>query len=444
MSRTVQVDFSKELGRIDSEMRKHRDAADQIVAKVTVENREFTPDEKKALEEVQTNIVQLRGRHEMLTKHIDSTKDIGESAGESRSAEKTKPAPGRGAAGAGAGEDTEYRAAFNRLVRFGPERMSSEERSALARGQVTFEEGSEEMRDLSSFSGVDGGYLVPPDFMSEVDKAEKDFSGMLAAPTHQFNTSKGNDLPWPTVTDVDNEGELVDENQDQTVTTSASGQPTFGQVTLKAYLASSKLVKVPNQLLQDSAFSIEQLLAQLFAERLGRLKNRLFTTGTGSNQPKGITASTSLGKTAASATAITYGETIDLQHSVDPAYRNRPSSGYMFADIVLGLLRKLLDSDGRPIWMPSAVAGMASGAPGTINGSPYWINQSMAAATTGAKSMLFGDFRTYKIRRVSQPILIRLSERYAEKFQTAFFLFERIDGRSVDASGGAVKHLAQA
>ncbi len=47
MSRTVQVDFSKELGRIDSEMRKHRDAADQIVAKITVESRDFTPDEKK-------------------------------------------------------------------------------------------------------------------------------------------------------------------------------------------------------------------------------------------------------------------------------------------------------------------------------------------------------------------------------------------------------------
>lgn len=443
MSRTVQVDFGQELTRIDSEMRKHRDAADQIHAKVIVEKRDFTPDETKAFEEAQTNIVNLRGRRDIINKHIELTKGLDE-PGESRSAEREKkPAPGRGAGSSGgeSAEDAEYRAAFTRLVRFGPERMSSEERSVLARKAVRFDDGSEEMRDLSSFAGVDGGHLVPTGFMSEVDKAEKDFSGVLASPTHKFSTTTGADLPWPTVSDTDNEGELVNENAETTTTTSTSGQPTFGQRTLKSYLISSKLVKVPNQLLQDSVVSIDTLLAQLFAERLGRLKNRLFTTGTGANQPKGIVNESTLGKTAAGAAAITYGETIDLMHSVDPAYRNRATAGYMFADSVLALLSKLLDSDGRPIWMPSAVAGMANGAPGLLNNKPYWINQSMAAAATGAKSMLFGDFYTYKIRTVSNVVLIRLSERFAEKFQTAFFMFERVDGRSVDASGAAVKHL---
>ena len=97
-----------------------------------------------------------------------------------------------------------------------------------------------------------------------------------------------------------------------------------------------------------------------------------------------------------------------------------------------------------PIWQPSMNAAMANGAPGLLNGKPYWINQSMAAATTGQKSMLFGDFYTFKIRTVKSIVLVRLSERYAEKFQTAFFAFERCDSKSVDASGGAIKHLIQA
>jgi HK97 family phage major capsid protein len=66
---------------------------------------------------------------------------------------------------------------------------------------------------------------------------------------------------------------------------------------------------------------------------------------------------------------------------------------------VLAEVKKIVDaSTGRPIWMPN----MIGGAPDTILGYPYFINQSMAvAAGSGSgKSILFGQLSKYIIRDV--------------------------------------------
>ena len=53
------------------------------------------------------------------------------------------------------------------------------------------------------------------------------------------------------------------------------------------------------------------------------------------------------GITAASATAITSDELIDLIHAVDPAYRNSPNTAMMMNDSTLKAVRKLKDSQNR-------------------------------------------------------------------------------------------------
>jgi len=66
---------------------------------------------------------------------------------------------------------------------------------------------------------------------------------------------------------------------------------TIGQIILGAYKFSTKMVKVSIELIQDSAFSLEEFLKQQFAIRLGRYTNKLFTTGSGSSQPNGLLGS---------------------------------------------------------------------------------------------------------------------------------------------------------
>lgn len=439
---TVTIDLSKVLDKIDVEAGGYRDKADELVAKVTGEDRDFTKDEEVELKAHQEKIVSLRRRGNMIREQLKIHGEDNE-PGESRTKKPIATKPG-------AVDDAEdrdgvepeitaeqradrkaYRRAYRMYLRVGVGEMPQEERQILMRKHQTSFEG----RDLSGLTGGAGGFVCPPENLQAIDVAMKDYSGVLQSRVKVIPTTTGNDLPFPTVSDVNNTGKQVEESEALTTATN----PSFGMTTLKAYLFSTDLILVPLALLQDAAIDVESTLNDMIAERLGRITNQRWTTGTGANQPQGIVTAAALGVTAAGTSAITYDETIDLEHSVDPAYRAQAE--YMFHDNCLKLLRKLKDSDGRPIWMPSAAAGMANGAPGLLNNRPYHINQNMDSPATGKKSMIFGDCSKYKIRKVKAITLVRLTERYAEKMQIGFFGFMRCDGRSVDASGAALKYL---
>ncbi len=325
-------------------------------------------------------------------------------------------------------DSAEYRAAHNRYLRSGERGLRGEDRETLQAGS---DRAFAENRTLSALVGQNGGYLVPTTFLNQVVETQKFFGGALQVGATVLNTSHGEDIMWPTNDDTGNEGELLGENA--AVTTQ---DVTFGQRKLSAYMVSSKLVKSPLSLLSDSSVDVEAFLGRKFGQRIGRTKNRLITVGTGASQPQGMVTGASMGPAAvtASATAITYDELIDLEHSVDIAYRQ--NGKHMFADSTLALLRKLKDSTGRPLWEPS----LKDGVPSTLNGRPYVINNDMPAATANNKAILFGDFEAYYIiRTVSGLLVVRLNELYALNLQVGFFAVERFDGGVQDAS--AVKAL---
>ncbi len=149
-----------------------------------------------------------------------------------------------------------------------------------------------------------------------------------------------------------------------------------------------------------------------------------------------VTAS-SVGKTAASATAVTYDELVDVMHSVDPIYRAKGT--WLMSDTTYAALRKLKDGQNRALY-----GDMAGSAPNMLLGRPIAIDPNMPSMTTGQKSILFGDLSTYYVRIVKGPRVMRLQERYAEFAQLGFMAFLRADGDLVDGGGGAVKALQQA
>ncbi|MDP2377777.1 phage major capsid protein [Reyranella sp.] len=282
--------------------------------------------------------------------------------------------------------------------------------------------------------GGAGGYLVPPSFDTRVIEAQLAYGPMLMPGLcFGFDTATGNPMNFVTDNDTSNEGTIIGENA-----TVGQQDVTFGQVTIDGYTFSSKMVLVPNSLLQDSAVDLEGYLAKKFGERIGRAKNRYYTLGDGAKKPTGIVTASTQGKIAASATVIAPDEVIELEHSVDPAYR--ANARYMFHDDVLLHLRKKKDGQGRYLWQE----GLKAGAPDTINNKPYVINQHMATHATGEKAMLYGDFQSYYIRRIGGVRVLRLVERFADSDQTAFLAFERGDGNLIDAGTHPVKHLVMA
>ena len=135
--------------------------------------------------------------------------------------------------------------------------------------------------------------------------------------------------------------------------------------------------------------------------------------------------------------AITFDEIIDLEHSVDPAYRSSPRAAFMMNDSVLQAVRKLKDGQGNYLWQNGNVQ---AGVPGTINGRPFYINQAMASQATGARVMLFGDFSKYFVRKVGAPVIGVMRERFWPDLGIAGLI--RFDGELSDAA--AVKHLRNA
>lgn len=316
-------------------------------------------------------------------------------------------------------------------IRGGPARVAQLGAEHMARFQTQFQAA------LGDNTGSGGGFTIPSGFYDQLFDAQKAYGGMTLV-SFVFNTATGNPLPIPTDNDTTNSGAILTEN------TQAGNQDiTFGQVNLGAYTYTSKVVLVANQLLQDSAFNLDSFLADKLGTRIARATNTHFTVGSGSSQPTGAVTASTLGYTAGGSTSsgsvltVGYDDLIELEHSVDPAYRK--AAQWMMADATLKTIKKLKDTLGRPLWLP----GLAVKEPDTINGYQYSINQDIAIPAASAKTMLFGDFSNYFIRRVVGVQVLRLTERYADFNQTGFVAFQRWDGNLVDAGTHPIKYLQQ-
>lgn len=287
-------------------------------------------------------------------------------------------------------------------------------------------------RRAMSTTPAAGGYGIPEGFVSTVEVAMLAFGGMREA-AQVIRTASGQDLPFPTVDDTGNVGAILAENV-------AAGEQdvAMGQLVLEAYKYTSKLVRVSIELLQDEAVNIQELLGRLLGERVARILNQHFTTGSGVGQPNGVVTASANALSAASATAVTRNELVQLKHAVDPAYRQ--NGRWMFKDSTLASIKQLVDGDGRPLWQ----AGIGEGEPDRLDGDPYIINQDMPAMTTGQKAILYGDFSKYMIRDVLDLQLLVLRERYAEYGQVGFLIFSRHDGDLLDAGTNPVQHLDMA
>ncbi|WP_043316598.1 phage major capsid protein [Microbulbifer sp. HZ11] len=211
--------------------------------------------------------------------------------------------------------------------------------------------------------------------------------------------------------------------------------PAFAGAILKAWKL-GRITKVSEELLQDSAVNVEAEIARIFGFTFGTAEEAGFIVGDGTDKPTGVTVTGQVGKTAASATAITYDEIVDLIHSVRAVYRSNGS--FLVKDATMGMLRKLKSTDGIPLWQPSVAAGV----PDTFLGHKVYTSEAMPAVATGNKSIAFGDFKQYYIADRGGIVMQRLNEKYADTGHVGFRMRKRVDGKLLVAE--AVKTLQQA
>jgi HK97 family phage major capsid protein len=306
---------------------------------------------------------------------------------------------------------------------------------------------------MSTTTPAEGGYTVPSLIGAGLYDAMKAFGAMRSV-SEIIRTADGKPLAYPTSDGTSEVGELIAQN-----VTATGADPTFGTVSLNVFKYSSKIVAAPFELLQDTTIDMEAFILRRLGQRLGRIGNQHFTTGTGAGaQPDGVVPRTSVGKVGTTGQTLTiiYDDIVDLIHSVDPAYRG-PQCAFVTNDALLKVIRKIKDGSNRPLWMPSYDLGITRGpnAAGnggysaqdqavpfdTLMGYPVWVNNDMASPAANAKTLVFGDLSYYKIRDAMDVQMFRFTDSaYTKLGQVGFLGWCRMGGNLVDTA--AVKHYA--
>lgn len=284
---------------------------------------------------------------------------------------------------------------------------------------------------LTSGIGASGGFTFGESFVTTLEEAMLTYGGIMQT-AEIMRTDTGEPMRWPTVNDTANKGRQIGESQ-----AVASLDPNFGQVIWTAHKFTSDEILVPSELLGNNAVGLANKIPEMLGTRLARILNEKGTTGNDANTMQGMVTSSAFGVTAASATAITFDEVIDLEFALGSAYL--PGATYMMGRNMLKLLRKLVDGEDRYLWQ----SGANSGAPDTLNTYRYVINEDMADPAASQKSMIFGQLNKWKLRMVRQVRFFRLMERHRENDQDAFLAFVEADGRLLDAGTHPIVHLIQ-
>lgn len=268
----------------------------------------------------------------------------------------------------------------------------------------------------------EGGYLCPDEYERTLVKALEEENRLRSLCTIIRTESGDRKIPivasHGTASWVDEEG-VIPESDD-----------VFGQISLGAHKLAT-MIKVSDELLQDSVFDIESYIAAEFARRIGAAEEDAFINGDGSGKPYGLLHATNgagVGITTAGA-AFTSDEILDLIHSVKAGYRK--NAKFLLNDSSIKALRKLKDGNGQYMWQP----GLKEGQPDRLLSHELITSAYMPEIGAGAKPILFGDFKSYWIADRQGRTFQRLNELYAATGQVGFRATQRVDGRLVQTEG---------
>jgi HK97 family phage major capsid protein len=250
----------------------------------------------------------------------------------------------------------------------------------LRRGKEAL--GPDEVKLLSVSVDSAGGWLAPPQFVTELVRAQREASPIRRLSRNMETTAGSIEIPrqtehttayWVGETEQRQESDLA-----------------FGMTTIPLHELAT-FVDVTLRLLEDATFSVENILAQDLGESFAAAEGTAFLVGSGIKQPVGLLTDAAGVPTVNSghATEITPDSLIALLYSVPAQYRR--TATWMMSTDTMRVIRQLKDGSDRYLWADPA-AGLVSGQPGTLLGRPVEVDDSMPSIAAGAYPVVFGDF----------------------------------------------------
>lgn len=296
-----------------------------------------------------------------------------------------------------------------------------------------------QMKATSIGSDPDGGFAIPQELETVIAELERD-----ATPMRQVCRV----MP------------VRSENYEKLFNLGGAGSGWVGETAARPETDSPQLAKVApafgelyanpasTQRSIDDMANVEGWLSAEVAREFAEQENLAFTSGNGTNKPKGILAATlsldadavrTFGelqyRVSSASASFTADDLIDLEYDLKSGYRG--GARYMMSNGTLRIARKLKDGDGNYLWRP----GLSEGQPSSLAGYGITENEDMPAVAGGANSMMFGDFmRGYLIVDVVGTRVLR--DPFTNKPYVHFYTTKRVGGIVDDSQAIKVLQLA--
>lgn len=210
------------------------------------------------------------------------------------------------------------------------------------------------------------------------------------------------------------------------------GTTAFEGIEIKAYDYRLPVIPLSLTLLEGSDADIQGAIVALLTEHIARGLTKLALTGgtaadgVSALVPKVVVA------TAASATAITYSDLVDLLAKVKAPHSSQGVASWVMNSATRAALMKVLDQNGRPIFIESA----REGEPDRILGRPVVIDDAMDDIGAGKVPILFGDLKKY-VMRIVQGVKVRVyqEEKFFKDNCIGVQAFVTADGKLIAKTG---------
>ena len=271
-----------------------------------------------------------------------------------------------------------------------------------------------------------GGFLAQNEFLRTFSEMLLNKGGLRKVDT-VLTTITNQPLPIPVNDDTANNGlGIGSEGTASTVQDTA-----FAERKILSFKYSSGIVKCSHELILDSVFDIRSFVTGILGKRLVRATEADYASGADdTSQPRGCLTMAAIGKTAASASTITYQEVVDWIMSVDSDYRANGS--IVASDSFLALMMKLVSDNGTPLWNPAL---LADGGFDRIMGYKVVPNNSYPSVATDNLVASFGDHSQYYIRDTNTVRLLMSDQAYWANDILAFVALLHTGGDLIRSSG---------
>lgn len=384
-----------------------------ILERAEAEGRDLTAAEDKTYRELADEMDALTDRIEQFTEQMESNERVDRALEELRA----KPVV--------AGHVAKPSKEEQKLAEEFRDRVRRQSREPIEIPMTARRSGFSPGLEARSLTTGSAGGLVPSSFYERVVQHLVETNAVLAAGATLIMTEDGASLSVPASTAFSS-AQIVAEGG-----TIPSSDPSLTVVPLPVWKYGF-LTQITYELATDASFDILGFLAQQAAEALSSAFSAHFIAGTGSNQPKGLLNSVTVGKTGSGVTP-TYEDLIDLQHSVASPYARADRAAWIMSHSMLAEVRKLTDANDRPLFEFEVPRG--TGAAGMLLGRPVFTDAAMPDPGEGETTILFGDLSRYVVRFAGQMRWER-SDDYA--FNTDLISFRalwRVGGALADTTG---------